>query len=397
MKPEDRIIDEELMLKGGTPDPGDFAYSVPRYNTELQVLYWLACQNEFKKDDALSLAIALVNGAWLAMGDEQVRSAVQRDTRDWLTYLRETNELQEQRGYHSLEGYPLEAKLCLVDSFNTHPFLWPGDYLLWQDYVQWGYVNHRRLDLPGYEYNTLNVTTLRRMREVMDEKGWIASDVKKTIENLAEYFYFNLAPLGSHSAGSTNLVYVYWYVKPYTIQRRNVDSIFSNFTRTQKLYGGCVEETELIRGFLQSWGIASDSLNRHDLWTTGIDHNYNIFFDPETRTWRAYIKQLELLDSGATMSTVVGFFFYRGEIIRHNSAPDGQKLHKNSADRRKQMAGPVGFEPTAPGLPRSIAGLEGRCFGHPGFGSAGAVQAELRARYAHTGLLPISAFFSAIS
>jgi len=183
--------------------------------------------------------------------------------------------------------------------------------LLWQDYVQWGYVNHRRLDLPGYECNTLNVTTLRRMREVMDEKGWIASDVKKTVENLEEYFYFNLAPLGSHSAGSTNLVYVYWYVKPYTIQRRNVDSIFSNFTRTQKLYGGGVEETELIRGFLQSWGIASDSLNRHDLWTTEIDHNYNIFFDPETRTWRAYTKQLELLDSGATMSTVVGFFFYR--------------------------------------------------------------------------------------
>jgi hypothetical protein len=60
---------------------------VPRYNTELQVLYWLACQNEFKKDEPLSLAIALVNGAWLAMGDEQVRSAVQRDTRDWLTYV----------------------------------------------------------------------------------------------------------------------------------------------------------------------------------------------------------------------------------------------------------------------------------------------------------------------
>jgi hypothetical protein len=59
----------------------------------------------------------------------------------------------------------------------------------------------------------------------------------------------------------------------------------------------------------------------------------------------------------------------------------------------QKVAGPVGFEPTAPGLPRSVAGLEGRCFGHRGFTSAGAVQAELRARYAHTGLLPISAFF----
>ena len=57
------------------------------------------------------------------------------------------------------------------------------------------------------------------------------------------------------------------------------------------------------------------------------------------------------------------------------------------------VAGPVGFEPTAPGLPRSIAGLEGRCFGHLGVRSAGAVQAELRAHYAHTGHLLISAFF----
>jgi hypothetical protein len=70
---------------------------------------------------------------------------------------------------------------------------------------------------------------------------------------------------------------------------------------------------------------------------------------------------------------------------------------KTCSDSSKEMAGPVGFEPTAPGLPRSLAGLEGRCFGHPDFGSTGAVQAELRARYAHTGLLPISAFFSAPS
>ena len=75
----------------------------------------------------------------------------------------------------------------------------------------------------------------------------------------------------------------------------------------------------------------------------------------------------------------------------------GLRICRTPADRRKGMAGPVGFEPTAPGLPRSVAGLEGRCFEHPGFRSAGAVQAELRARYAHTGLLPISAFFYAPS
>jgi len=70
----------ELMIKGGTPDPRDFTYAVPRYNTELQVLYWLAFQNEFKKDDTLALAIAMVNGLWVTMGNEEVREAVKRDS-----------------------------------------------------------------------------------------------------------------------------------------------------------------------------------------------------------------------------------------------------------------------------------------------------------------------------
>jgi hypothetical protein len=42
----------------------------------------------------------------------------------------------------------------------------------------------------------------------------------------------------------------------------------------------------------------------------GVDHVYSMFFDPETQTWRAYVKQLELLND-ATMDTEVGFFFYR--------------------------------------------------------------------------------------
>ena len=54
----------------------------------------------------------------------------------------------------------------------------------------------------------------------------------------------------------------------------------------------------------------------------------------------------------------------------------------------------MGFEPTAPGFPRFRASLEGRCFEHQGFEVAGAVQAELRARYAHTGLFIISTFLS---
>lgn len=90
-----------LMIKGGTPDWTDFAYNVPSYNTELQILYWLASQNDLKRDDTLALAIGMVNGLWVTMGDDQVRESVRNDASQLLQYFRETNELQKQRGYYA--------------------------------------------------------------------------------------------------------------------------------------------------------------------------------------------------------------------------------------------------------------------------------------------------------
>jgi len=87
----------ELMMKGGTPSPGDFSYTVPDYNTELQVLYWLACRNELKQDDTLALSIAMVHGLWVTMGDQQVREAVK---------IRATclSSSGKQMSYRELEG-----------------------------------------------------------------------------------------------------------------------------------------------------------------------------------------------------------------------------------------------------------------------------------------------------
>jgi hypothetical protein len=104
------------MMKGGTPDPRDFKSPVPDHNTELQVLYWLACQSEFKKDDTLALEISLVNGIWVATGLDEAGSAVRNDTAQVLSYFREMSRLQQDRSYPNLESYPLEAKTCLVST-----------------------------------------------------------------------------------------------------------------------------------------------------------------------------------------------------------------------------------------------------------------------------------------
>ena len=61
----------ELIIRGGTPSRSDFSYAVPSYNTELQVLYWLASSTQFKRDDTLALASAMSNGFWVTVGDDK--------------------------------------------------------------------------------------------------------------------------------------------------------------------------------------------------------------------------------------------------------------------------------------------------------------------------------------
>jgi hypothetical protein len=72
------------------------------------------------EDDALALAIAMVNGLWVTMGDDQVREAVKEDSSSLLEFFRETNEQQRLTWNHQLEDYPLEAKVALVWTGGPH-------------------------------------------------------------------------------------------------------------------------------------------------------------------------------------------------------------------------------------------------------------------------------------
>ena len=173
----------ELMIRGGTPDQRDFSYVVPNYNTELQVLYWLACQNDFKQDDTLALSIAMANGLWATIGDAQVRDALKKDASDLLTFFRETNELQKQNGYPPLEDYPLEAKVCLAWTANRATLRGPYNFYRYNP-------NIKTMTLEKYEWNTVSVETLRKMREKMVDAGWInGRDPRMLVSQLVDRFW----------------------------------------------------------------------------------------------------------------------------------------------------------------------------------------------------------------
>lgn len=286
-----------LMLKGGTPDPGDFQYPVPNYNTELQVLYWLAVQNEFKKDDTLALSIAMVHGLWVTMGDDQVRESVRNDASQLLQYFRETNELQKQRGYYALEDYPLEAKLCLAWTGGVTP-AW-GEYGLSTHIYSRDYTR-RRVDIKAYRWDNVNVTTLGDMRQMMDEKGWSGKDIDQVDAKIEQYFYIE-GRRGFEDTWRTDH-WIYSAEGKYDVQiviagekHRSWFLFTPNYQYDFYLLNGyvtgnCMDETVFAGAWLKSWGIASTGIWSQAEPDTG--HIYPTYYEPGSRTWKACPDQL---------------------------------------------------------------------------------------------------------
>jgi hypothetical protein len=303
----------ELMIKGGTPDPRDFTYTVPQYNTELQVLYWLACQNEFKKDDILALAIAMGNGVWITMGDNQVSDVVRNDTGDLLRFFRDVDEFQRRMGWVGLEDYSLEAKLLLV---------WTGD-----DALKVGHGPHtevgaeaphsifeyttHRVDRKTYRWNNVDPSTLRKMQDVMMERQWVAPTVRETYERVEEFFlpsphwYYTASPERRGKLVTVDGE----QITPYVIH--NARFLFDYFIQTGMGFGVCDDQATLVSAFLKSVGISTSFV--YKLWKGtpfgDAGHTFNVYYDSISATWTANDWQLST-PGGSRMNITIDFYMF---------------------------------------------------------------------------------------
>jgi hypothetical protein len=281
----------ELLMKGGAPDPRDYKYSVPNYNTELQVLYWLACQNEFKKDDTLALAIAMVNGLWVTIGEEQIAEAVKRDSSELLVFYRETDQLQKENGYFRLENLPLEAKTCLA---------WTGGYSTsgGRPYSLKRYTKTwTKLPLKGYLWDTVSVETLKKMRDFLKTGYFVETNVDRTVATVERYFYFGTGRRWTYTGNAENTMMVDGE-EVVNHDMNNVDFEFRYYLENGKGIGDCGDESGLIDGFCKSWGIASTYVmhQSYDSEMTQIvwSHMKVSYYEPVSKTWRICEDQLNI-------------------------------------------------------------------------------------------------------
>jgi hypothetical protein len=277
---------EELKLKGGTPSQSDFKYSIPNYNTEQLVQYWLGKQNEFKGNDTLTQAIAMVNGLWVTIGDDQVRKAVYKDTNDLLNFFRETNEIQKARGYYCLEEYPLEAKVCLAWTGSYSPFIERNYGLM--------FFKDKRLSLEGYKWNTIHIDDLILARKIADGKHWIKKDINDTMQNIESYFFFDR--YWDHVPNEIPEMYI--AIDGERIINHDMGNpsfVFRYFAENGKAFGDCGDQTNIVSVFAKSWGISTNVMGNQK-WVDSklISHFYNIYYDSSSITWKAYSNQLKI-------------------------------------------------------------------------------------------------------
>ena len=294
----------ELMLQGGTPDQSDFQYPVPQYNTELQVLYWLACQNQFKKDDTLALAIAMDNGIWVTIGDNQVVEAVRNDTSSLLVFFRETNELQEQKGYYQLENYPLEAKVILGWTGGESPDVAKSHALsLFLD---------KQLDLKSYHWDFTSIYTYEKMRTFMTNQTVLIPQFTSNGIQMGGVYAYKYGTLLTKSAFETlRNAYAYFQYDGqhwvYTLHGGPSETItvdgetmsnweygstnycFAQYLSSGTVYGVSYDHLPFIDSLLQSVGIAST-----DVWLTSSHkppgqafNDFNLVYVPEAGLWKA--------------------------------------------------------------------------------------------------------------
>jgi len=312
----------ELMMKGGTPAQSDFKYTVPNYNTELEVLYWLACQNEFKKDDTLALAVAMVNGFWISVGDDQVRQAAHIDANEMLVFGRETSEMQRALGLsYNLEDYPLEAKVAWAWTGNDTPS--HGPYALGgQEYALRNY-RQTKLDMKGYQWDTVSIETLRAMRNLMSQKKWIDTDANIVVQDLENYFWFDGNAWISPSSTDTVVIDSESY-HPKNLNNANFE--FQYFTRNGKGIGVCEDAMALLDALCKSWGIATIpkmaywNINRPNDSRLYGGHTHILYFDSSKGVWTGYGEQLLMGERNgiADENTPVDVYVLRLPVIQQN-------------------------------------------------------------------------------
>lgn len=187
-----------LILEYGIPTQNGSkympVYPVPDYNTQMQVLFWLALNKDIDEDyDRIAIALALDYGTVVTYGDDQVDEAVKQYICQVYDHVAETDQfLREKNLDWQAKDYPLEADMLLV--WGACGMRYPTFYdqvgqtgkTPWTHfwYIEFA---ERPMNIEDFNWLFVSVEVLKEMRDWTVQKGFAVNDVGKVANNIDSY------------------------------------------------------------------------------------------------------------------------------------------------------------------------------------------------------------------
>jgi len=159
-------------------------FETPKYNTQLEVLFWLAEENRIDKDyERVALALALDYGSVVTFGDDQVDQSVKNYVFAIYDYIKETDEILEEKGVSwKAADYPLEADVGLVwGAMGIYYPISPEVGFVYEDGIPvhtkktifwYDEFKDRQMNSADFEWLFVNKSTLEEMRDWMFRNGF---------------------------------------------------------------------------------------------------------------------------------------------------------------------------------------------------------------------------------
>jgi len=179
MKSDDPEVQQGLTLvaKYGVPPTTIFGRSqgIPNHNTQLQVLFWQV-DNIDTDYDRVTLALALVYGSVVTIGNDEVDQKVKGYVSEIYDYIKETDKILEERNLSwKAKDYPLEACISLVYGANNVRYPYFYEYIgavrdhPWQHYWR-DEFRARQLNIEDFNWLFASKETKQELQDWMFAK-----------------------------------------------------------------------------------------------------------------------------------------------------------------------------------------------------------------------------------
>jgi hypothetical protein len=151
------------------------------------------------------------------------------------------------------------------------------------------------------------------MQAKIIEMHWIAQSATSTVKDIEEYFFFS--GWADHWIFTQPNDSMMEFEREQTINHNmnNPNLVFEYYLTTGKGLGVCGDEASLIESLSKSWGISTIRLTRTYGAKGASNHDHIVYYDPATRTWKCYEKQLNIGRTGTW-----NVYLFTPPVIQHN-------------------------------------------------------------------------------